>query len=153
MLDLIIQNEDRLPFYELKWRGNSANLLLDEKMTYANTNTLEAVLGSPMNLYIPKVIRALQKERRPSSVDSILNFNNPDLIPQASDLLEVEEDLLVPDSPLQQNKKGMSMITIKILLFQNHIELLQDHCLHVDCSDLTSRSIENWYMKFSKGNG
>ncbi|KAI5433109.1 hypothetical protein KIW84_020410 [Lathyrus oleraceus] len=44
MLDLVIRNEDKLPYHELRWRGNSANLLLAEKMIYANTNTLEAAL-------------------------------------------------------------------------------------------------------------
>lgn len=80
MLDLVIRNEDGLPFHELRWQGNSANLLLAEKMIYANTNTLEAALDSAMNLYRPKVIRALQKERRSSSVDSRLSSHNPGLI-------------------------------------------------------------------------
>lgn len=80
MLDLVIRNEDRLSCRELRWRGNSANLLLAEKMIYANTNTLEAALDSAMNLYRPKVIRALQKERRSSSVDSRLSSHNPGLI-------------------------------------------------------------------------
>ncbi|KAF2311539.1 hypothetical protein GH714_024636 [Hevea brasiliensis] len=35
MLDLVIRNEDRLPCRELRWRGNTANLLLADKMISA----------------------------------------------------------------------------------------------------------------------
>lgn len=91
LLDLVIRNEDRLPCRELRWRGNAANLLLAEKMISANTNTLEAALDSAINLYRPNVIRALQKERRSSSVDSRLNSQNHGLISQDSDLSEVTE--------------------------------------------------------------
>lgn len=43
-LDLVILHEDKLPYRELRWRGNSASLLLAERTIYANTSTLEAAL-------------------------------------------------------------------------------------------------------------
>ncbi|KAI5383875.1 Very-long-chain (3R)-3-hydroxyacyl-CoA dehydratase [Lathyrus oleraceus] len=109
MLDLVIRNEDRLPCRELRWRGNSANLLLAEKMIYANTNTLEAALDSAMNLYRPKVIRALQKERRSSSVDSRLSSHNPGLISQSSDLSEAAESPMSIDISLKSEASGEFM--------------------------------------------
>ncbi|CAI8619313.1 unnamed protein product [Vicia faba] len=108
MLDLVIRNEDRLPCRELRWRGNSANLLLAEKMISANTNTLEAALDSAMNLYRPKVVRALQKERRSSSVDR-LNSHNPGLISQASDLSEAAESPMSTDISLKSEMSGELM--------------------------------------------
>ncbi|KAK2438945.1 dual specificity protein phosphatase [Trifolium repens] len=110
MLDLVIRNEDRLPCRELRWRGNSANLLLAEKMLSGNTNTLEAALDSAINQYRPKVIRALQKERRSSSVDSKLNSHNPGLISQASDLSEIIDSPRSTDMSLisQMSEESMS---------------------------------------------
>ncbi|CAL0330069.1 unnamed protein product [Lupinus luteus] len=92
MLDLVIRNEDRLPCHELRWRGNSANLLLAEKMISAHTDTLKTVVDSAINRYRPKVIRALQKERRPTSADSRLDSHKgPVLISQTSELSEFTE--------------------------------------------------------------
>ncbi|CAL0306730.1 unnamed protein product [Lupinus luteus] len=92
MLDLVIRNEDRLPCRELRWRGNSANLLLAEKMTSENTDTLQAVIDSAINRYRPKVIKALQKERRSTSADSRFDSHKgPLLISQTSDLTEITE--------------------------------------------------------------
>lgn len=109
MLDLVIRNEDRLPCRELRWRGNSANLLLAEKMISANTNTLQAALDSAINRYRPKVIKALQKERRSSSVDCRLNSHNPGLISQASDLSEAMESPRSTDMSLKSQTSGESM--------------------------------------------
>ncbi|OIW17792.1 hypothetical protein TanjilG_06477 [Lupinus angustifolius] len=92
MLDLVIRNEDRLPCHELRWRGNSSNLLLTEKMISANTDTLPTVIDSAINRYRPKVIRALQKERRSTSADSRLDSHKgPVLISQTSELSEITE--------------------------------------------------------------
>ncbi|KAL2342817.1 hypothetical protein Fmac_004102 [Flemingia macrophylla] len=91
MLDLVIRNEDRLPCRELRWRGNPANLLLAEKTMCANTDSIEAAFDSAINRYRPKMISALQKERRSTSVDCRLNSHNPTLLSQSSDLSEIAE--------------------------------------------------------------
>ncbi|KAI9079724.1 hypothetical protein K1719_038345 [Acacia pycnantha] len=91
MLDLVIRNEDRLPCRELRWRGNSANLLLTEKVISATFDTLEEAFDSAMNLYRPRVISALQKERRSTSPHSRLSSHNPGLVPQVSDISEMAE--------------------------------------------------------------
>lgn len=62
MLDLVIRNEDRLPCRQLRWRGNSANLLLAEKMISTNTDTIGEAFDSAMNQYVPRVIRVLKKK-------------------------------------------------------------------------------------------
>ena len=109
MLDLVIRNEDRLPCRELRWRGNSANLLLAEKMVSANTDALEAAFDSAIDRYRPKMIRALQKERRSTSVDSRLIFHNPGLISQASDLSEITESPRSMDMSLKSQTSGESL--------------------------------------------
>ncbi|KAF7834046.1 dual specificity protein phosphatase PHS1-like isoform X1 [Senna tora] len=91
MLDLVIRNEDRLPCRQLRWRGNSANLLLAEKIMSANTDTLEEALDSAMHIYGPGVIRALQKERRSTSVDSRLSSHSNGLVSSASDISDMAE--------------------------------------------------------------
>ncbi|KAE9601361.1 hypothetical protein Lal_00023992 [Lupinus albus] len=94
MLDLVIRNEDRLPCHELRWRGNSSNLLLAEKMISANTDTdtLQTVIDSAIKKYRPKVVRAVQKERRSTSADSRLDSHKgPVLVSQASELSEITE--------------------------------------------------------------
>lgn len=89
MLDLVIRNEDRFPCRELRWRGNPANLLLADKMISANVNALEAAFDSAINQYRPRVLRALQKERRTTSVDSRFNSHNPGVVSQGSDLSHI----------------------------------------------------------------
>ncbi|KAH6800857.1 dual specificity protein phosphatase family protein [Perilla frutescens var. hirtella] len=91
MLDLVIRNEDRLPCRHLRWRGNSANLLLAEKIASANVDALELAFDSAINRYRPKVIQALQKERRATSVDSRLSPPQPGLVSQSSDVSEIIE--------------------------------------------------------------
>lgn len=91
MLDLVIRNEDRLPCRHLRWRGNSANLLLTEKFASANVDALELAFDSAINRYRPKVIQALQKERRATSVDSRLSPPQPALVSQSSDVSEILE--------------------------------------------------------------
>ncbi|XP_073141144.1 dual specificity protein phosphatase PHS1-like isoform X2 [Henckelia pumila] len=86
MLDLVIRNEDRLPCHDLRWRGNFANLLLAEKVASANNDSLEVAFDSAIKRYRPKVIRALQKEIRATSVDSVFNLSNPGLVSQGSDV-------------------------------------------------------------------
>ncbi|KAJ6418016.1 hypothetical protein OIU84_001410 [Salix udensis] len=93
LLDLVIRNEDRLPCRELGWRGNPANLLLAEKMTSSNVNALEVALNSAINRYQPKVIKALQKERRATSLNSKFNTHNqvPGIVSQGSDVSDITE--------------------------------------------------------------
>ncbi|KAL1326654.1 hypothetical protein HN51_036775 [Arachis hypogaea] len=106
MLDLVIRNEDRLPCRELRWRGNSANLLLAEKKISTNTDAIEAAFDSAINRYRPKAIRALQKERRSTSVDSRLISHKPDLISQASDLSDILESPRSVDMSLERQKES-----------------------------------------------
>uniref|UniRef100_A0A6N2KUU5 Uncharacterized protein n=2 Tax=Salix viminalis TaxID=40686 RepID=A0A6N2KUU5_SALVM len=93
LFDLVIRNEDRLPCRELGWRGNPANLLLAEKMTSSNVNALEVALDSAINRYQPKVIKALQKERRATSLNSKFNTHNqvPGLVSEGSDVSDITE--------------------------------------------------------------
>lgn len=91
MLDLVIRNEDRLPCRHLRWRGNFANLLLAEKVASANIDALELAFDSAIKRYRPKVIRALQKERRATSVDSRLSPPQPGLVSQSSDISDITE--------------------------------------------------------------
>ncbi|KAH8492774.1 hypothetical protein H0E87_022132 [Populus deltoides] len=93
LLDLVIRNEDRLPCRELRWRGNPANLLLAEKMTSSNVNALEVAFDSAINRYQPKVIKALQKERRATSLNSKFKTHNrvPGLVSQGSDVSDITE--------------------------------------------------------------
>nr|GMC73717.1 dual specificity protein phosphatase PHS1 isoform X1 [Ipomoea batatas] len=92
VLDLVIRNEDRLPCRHLRWRGNSANLLLADKMAAANMDAQEVVFNSLINRCRPAVIKAFQKERRASSIDG--NLTPPrgsGLVSQRSDLSDVTE--------------------------------------------------------------
>lgn len=91
MLDLVIRNEDRLPCRQLRWRGNPANLLLADKMASANMDALEEAFDSAIKKYRPRVIRALQKERRAASVDSRMIPHSPGLVSEGSDLSDIIE--------------------------------------------------------------
>lgn len=91
MLDLVIRNEDRLHCRELRWRGNPANLLLAEKRTYANIDSLDEAFDSAVKRLRPRVIRAIQMERRASSVDCRLNSNCQGLVSQKSDISDITE--------------------------------------------------------------
>ncbi|XP_057520123.1 dual specificity protein phosphatase PHS1 [Amaranthus tricolor] len=107
MLDLVIRNEDRLPCKQLGWRGNSANLLFAYKNATANRDLLEDAYDSAMKRYRPRVVRALQKERRANSVDSRLDPQNNVINSQKSDLsvvmeLPIASRLPVADSDLNE---------------------------------------------------
>lgn len=91
VLDLVIRNEDRLPCQQLRWRGNSANLLLSDKVATKNMDQVEVDFNSAIKRCRPKVIQALQKERRASSIDSRFPSPNPGLVSQLSDLSDVTE--------------------------------------------------------------
>ncbi|KDO51295.1 hypothetical protein CISIN_1g038745mg, partial [Citrus sinensis] len=91
MLDLVIRNEDRLPCRQLRWRGNPANLLLADKMASANMDAMEEAFDSAIKKYRPRVIRALQKERRTASVDSRVIPHSAGLVSEGSDLSDIIE--------------------------------------------------------------
>ncbi|XP_057983167.1 dual specificity protein phosphatase PHS1-like isoform X2 [Malania oleifera] len=110
MLDLVIRNEDRLPCRQLRWRGNAANLLLADKMASANVDALEEAFDSAMKRYRPRVIRALQKERRATSVDSRLRAHDPSLASQVSDLSDVTE------TPKSSNMSPKSQTSNELIL-------------------------------------
>ncbi|XP_039163580.1 dual specificity protein phosphatase PHS1 isoform X3 [Eucalyptus grandis] len=105
MLDLVIRNEDRLPCRQLRWRGNPANLLCADKMASSGADALEEAFDSVVQRYRPRVLRALQKERRATSVDSRLSAHNSALISQTSDPSDVTES---PKSTNMSQKSGMS---------------------------------------------
>lgn len=112
MLDLVIRNEDRLPCRQLRWRGNSANLLLAEKMISTNTDTIGEAFDSAMNQYVPRVIRVLKKERRStSSVDSRLSSHNRGMTSQGSYLSEIRELTKSTDTSLKSQTSRGSMFT------------------------------------------
>ncbi|KAI3746609.1 hypothetical protein L6452_09046 [Arctium lappa] len=100
MLDLVIRNEDRLPCRYLRWRGNSANLLLADKMATSIRDALEEAFDSAISRYRPKVIRALQKERRISCVSGETTLTRQVTIdPIITDFNVVAIDSVVPRRP------------------------------------------------------
>ncbi|GKV17412.1 hypothetical protein SLEP1_g27927 [Rubroshorea leprosula] len=109
LLDLVIRNEDRLPCRQLRWRGNPANLLLADKMSSANTDTLEEAFDSAIYRYRPRVIRALQKERRSTSVDSRFSSHGPLLVSQSSNLSEISES--PSENSLRSGASGESTLS------------------------------------------
>lgn len=96
LLDLVIRNEDRLPCRQLGWRGNAANLLLADKTRSVNTDVSDS-FGSASRSHIPRVIKALQKDRRTNSADGRISVCNPEIISQSSDV----SDFM--DSPKSSN--------------------------------------------------
>ncbi|CAL1389208.1 unnamed protein product [Linum trigynum] len=91
MLDLVIRNEDRLPCRDLRWRGNPANLLLADKVNSTDWDELGGhVFDSAIRKLQPRVARALQNDRRASSVDIKIVSHNPRLS-QGSDLSDATE--------------------------------------------------------------
>ncbi|GKE34218.1 dual specificity protein phosphatase PHS1 isoform X2, partial [Tanacetum coccineum] len=106
MLDLVIRNEDRLPCRYLQWRGNSANLLLADKMATANQDTVEDAFDSAIKRYRPRVMRALQKDRRSTSVNSRMSTDDSNLATKSSDLSDPIE------SPLSLEKTLKRQVTI-----------------------------------------
>ncbi|KAE8717450.1 Dual specificity protein phosphatase PHS1 [Hibiscus syriacus] len=91
LLDLVIRNEDRLPCRQLRWRGNPANLLLTDKISSTNIGSLNEAFDSAMKRFHPRVMRAIQKERRASSVDSRLSTHSQGTVSRRSDLSDIIE--------------------------------------------------------------
>ncbi|KAL8250283.1 hypothetical protein R6Q59_033976 [Mikania micrantha] len=106
MLDLVIRNEDRLPCRHLRWRGNSANLLLADKMATANRDALEEAFDSAINRYRPRVIRALQKDRRSTSVDSRMSIDDSNILSKSSNISDTTF------SPISGEKTLKRQVTI-----------------------------------------
>ncbi|CAN1242187.1 Dual specificity protein phosphatase PHS1 [Linum perenne] len=90
MLDLIIRNEDRLPCRDLRWRGNSANLLLADKVTSTNLDEMGEFYDSAIRKLQPRMARALQNDRRSSSLDMKVESHNRKMS-QGSDLSDLTE--------------------------------------------------------------
>ncbi|XP_057422929.1 dual specificity protein phosphatase PHS1-like [Lotus japonicus] len=112
MLDLVIRNEDRLPCRQLRWRGNSANLLLAEKMISPKTDTLGEAFNSANKQYGPRVIRELKKERRSTSVDGRLSSHNLGrVLSQGSYHSETIESSTSTDMSLNSQTSGESSFT------------------------------------------
>ncbi|KAG2678416.1 hypothetical protein I3843_11G001300 [Carya illinoinensis] len=111
MLDLVIRNEDRLPCRRLRWRGNSANLLLADKMASANMDALEEAFDFAIKRYRPRVIRALQKERRATSVDGRLSPHSLGLASQASDLSDIMESPKTSEKSLRSQTSDESVFS------------------------------------------
>lgn len=109
LLDLVIRNEDRLPCRELRWRGNSANLLLADKMASANIDGMEEAFGTVFDRYRPRVSHPIQKERRSTSVDSSVSPHSPGLVSQSSELSDVIE------SPKSSNMSLKSQSSIDLM--------------------------------------
>ncbi|PSS07627.1 Dual specificity protein like [Actinidia chinensis var. chinensis] len=111
VLDLVIRNEDRLPCRQLRWRGNSANLLLADKMASANMDALEEAFNSAIKRYRPRVIRALQKEQRATSVDSRLSPPKSGLVSQPSDHSDVTESPKSSNISLESQSSNASTVS------------------------------------------
>ncbi|GJV49101.1 dual specificity protein phosphatase PHS1 isoform X2 [Tanacetum coccineum] len=105
MLDLVIRNEDCLPCRYLQWHGNSTNLLLAEKMSTAN-HALEDTFDSAIKRCRPRVIKALQKDRRSTLVNSRMSTDDLNLATKSSDLSNPIE------SPLSLEKTLKRQVTI-----------------------------------------
>ncbi|XP_075662731.1 dual specificity protein phosphatase PHS1 isoform X1 [Castanea sativa] len=108
LLDLVIRNEDRLPCRQLRWRGNSANLLLADKTASANMDALEEAYDSEIKRSRPRVVGALPKERRATSVDSRLSLLNSGLVSQASDLSDIMESPKSSEKSLRSQTSDLS---------------------------------------------
>ncbi|XP_042491461.1 dual specificity protein phosphatase PHS1-like [Macadamia integrifolia] len=117
MLDLVIRNEDRLPCRQLGWRGNHANLLFTDRETFSNldVDAWEEAFDSATRQYKPRIIRALQKERRAKSADIKLNPHNHELLSQSSDV----SDLM--DSPNSSSMSLASQISAEVKFSDSHI--------------------------------
>ncbi|KAI7752330.1 hypothetical protein M8C21_014817, partial [Ambrosia artemisiifolia] len=102
MLDLVIRNEDRLPCPHLRWRGNYANLLVADKMTTANRDALEEAFDSAINRYRPRVLRALHKDRRSTSVGSRMSTDDSNLSSKSSKLSDTTFSPMSGEKPLKR---------------------------------------------------
>ncbi|XP_052180921.1 dual specificity protein phosphatase PHS1 isoform X2 [Diospyros lotus] len=111
MLDLVIRNEDRLPCRQLRWRGNSANLLLADKIASVNMDILEEAFDSAVKRYRPRVIRALQKERRTTSDDSRLSPTKSALTPHTSELSDIIESPKSSNISLRSQSSNASTVS------------------------------------------
>eukprot|EP00252_Welwitschia_mirabilis_P019250 TRINITY_DN4401_c0_g1_i3.p1 TRINITY_DN4401_c0_g1~~TRINITY_DN4401_c0_g1_i3.p1 ORF type:complete len:773 (+),score=116.13 TRINITY_DN4401_c0_g1_i3:264-2582(+) len=84
VLDLVLRNEDRLPCRQLGWRGNPANLLFTDKLTFV---TLENSQQESPEAF-PRRNRSTpgsQRERRFYSVDGRTSPDRVSLVSQMSD--------------------------------------------------------------------
>ncbi|KAK8953128.1 Dual specificity protein phosphatase PHS1 [Platanthera guangdongensis] len=66
VLDLILRNEDRLPYHQLGWRGNPENLHFVDKITSKKLNAVDEIV-SPFERNNSTVDRFFQKNRKTDS--------------------------------------------------------------------------------------
>ncbi|KAK9684340.1 hypothetical protein RND81_10G203600 [Saponaria officinalis] len=122
MLDLVIRNEDRLPCKHLGWRGNFANLLLADRAASIDRDWLEDAYDSAMKQYRPRVVSALQKERRATSVDSRFGTHNAGYDSQNSDLsTAVKSPLSKGITVIDQPKNEISHSEISIVAIDSGV--------------------------------
>ncbi|XP_047340765.1 dual specificity protein phosphatase PHS1-like [Impatiens glandulifera] len=121
VLDLVIRNEDRFPCRQLGWRGNSANLLLTDKMLSTDFDMLEESFDSAIKRYRPKVIRALHKERRATSVERKLSFPDTDSVSNISDLSDINESPRSCRSVRSQNSIESTFIGFHVVAIDSGV--------------------------------
>ncbi|KAL0441816.1 UNVERIFIED_CONTAM: Dual specificity protein phosphatase PHS1 [Sesamum radiatum] len=176
MLDLVIRNEDRLPCRQLRWRGNSANLLLAEKVPGANIDALEVAFDSAIKRYRPKEWISSSTEGF-AGISHFPCYPSPETRWVVASFLSVinksscgdieKEELVVPETP--SPAKGIEVhcpsSPSKERIIGDHTADLNDsesqrtavrppssgHRESLDsCSPL---SREGWHGKFGRGSG
>ncbi|GKC25775.1 dual specificity protein phosphatase PHS1, partial [Tanacetum coccineum] len=105
MLDLVIRNEDRLPCRYLQWRGKFYKLIISRQNVNCKS-CIRRFFDSAIKRCRPRVIRALQKDRRSTSVNSRMSTDDSNLATKSSDLSNPIE------SPLSLEKTLKRQVTI-----------------------------------------
>ncbi|KAH9306500.1 hypothetical protein KI387_010904 [Taxus chinensis] len=81
LLDLVLRNEDRLPCRQLGWRGNSANLLFTEKLSFINVET--SLQGKPES--VPRRNRGTAVFRKERKFNSVNGLDKTTFVSQSSE--------------------------------------------------------------------
>ncbi|XP_057841042.1 dual specificity protein phosphatase PHS1 isoform X2 [Cryptomeria japonica] len=97
LLDLVLRNEDRLPCRQLGWRGNAANLLFTERLSFINVET--SLQGIPESMpWRNRGAAVSHRERRFHSVDAALvsqSSDTSDWVGSAGDISAIVESVEV----------------------------------------------------------
>ncbi|KAK3042503.1 hypothetical protein RJ639_000227 [Escallonia herrerae] len=86
-------------------------MMFENKLASANIDALEKAFDSAIKRYRPRVIRALQKERRSTSVDSRLSPQNTGLVAQSSGLSDVIESPKSSNISLKSQTSNASTVS------------------------------------------
>lgn len=121
MLDLVIRNEDRLPCRQLGWRGNQANLLSAEKLGSADVDAFDEAFDTAIKQYRPRMIKALQKDRRSTSVDGKLSPRNAGLVSQGSDLSDISETSKFSETSISHTSGELSGAVFQIVAIDSGV--------------------------------